>query len=144
MSKKLKLILTVSIILNIIFISTGLGFFAQSMMHKRGFHKHPEWFQDMRPETRELFKTQMHESRSTFKDNIQHIRSLRQDMANIIGAQAFDEDAFRSKAKEIEDIKEGLSANKIENTISLIKEMSQEERMAFSKGFIKEKMSSRR
>ncbi len=124
MTKNLKIIFTVSLLLNIILIGILGGF-----VYKRIHH---DWFYGGRtefdPETRHMAAKVMRKVRGDVRGEVLKIRVTRSKLMEILEAKRFDESAFDATAEELRKSHDKIVTKKIQATKELAAELPDEER----------------
>lgn len=129
MSKKIKFILTGSLLLNIL-----LGGIITGHCYKRWAH-HP-WNsvkQDMAPESRNHIARTFQGAFREIRPIGDEARKARADLVKILSAEDFDEKAFDEGVAKLLDAGERITALKIKATKDIANELSAEERGKMAK-----------
>lgn len=129
MKKSFKLVLTISILLNILFI----GFFFGKVSNQ--MHPLPpraEWkaerAEELPHEKRSEFKKFVNENNDRRREKFQQARKLRDELVSIMEAPEFDEQSFRSTSAQLDEIFSNAKNEMLEETIALAKKFNQQER----------------
>ncbi|MGH1457161.1 MAG: hypothetical protein ACRBDI_10300 [Alphaproteobacteria bacterium] len=130
MSKALKLIFTLSILLNIAFAGLIAGHSVKKMNRWSEVHA------DLSPETRELMRDVYKEKRSVIKVNMKLAAEKKQNLAYIFSSPEFDEGKFRSAVDDWKAFNAGVIDSKFETMSSVASKLSQDERVVLSKRFV--------
>ena len=129
MSKNIKILLSVSLLLNVLVIGAGAG-----MVYKKwSEHSWASARQDLEPETRNLVGR-------TFQSAFRDIRPLgnkarraRADMVKILSAKEFDAEKFDLVAQRLSKLSRQIRDKKIEATKAIALQLSAEERRKMAK-----------
>lgn len=126
MSKNIKIIFTLSFLLNIILVGVVLG----GVYKKRSFHVNH--LAEVSPQTREIFKKHISKNRSEMQKHFEQLKGHKQDIKNIIIAEKFDEQAYSDKMDQILAIKNTMVTQKAKTLGQTLSKLSQEERKEMS------------
>jgi len=125
MSKKMKVIFTISIILNVLFIGLMVG-------HFQKMKKHADWHQvkeTLAPETRDIlkdtFKDRWKDMRAAFKE----MRENKQAMKDVLTAEDFDPTAYDAVAEKMIEFNGTFMQGRIEAIKEVFAKLPQEERL---------------
>jgi len=122
MSKNIKIIFTLSFLLNIILVGIILG----------GIYKpkRSNYFDkaSVSSEVREVFKKNMHQNREEMRNSFKEIKAYKDELKAIIIAEKFDEVAYSNTMKKIRDVKNLMSESKAQSLGKTLSTLSQEER----------------
>lgn len=125
MSKKMKVIFTLSFLLNILAVGVLLG----------GAYKmksnHPP-LGSISEATREILKKNIQADRAEMRRNFRQMQAYKKELRDVIGAEEFDRKIFNAKVNQILAVKGKISARKVETLGKTLSELSQEDRKAFS------------
>lgn len=117
MTSNIKLIFTVSLLLNVLFAGAAAGL-AYQRWSTPDWHKVKE---DLSPEAREIVSGSFQKSREDMRVFIDEARAKKQEIMTILSAEPFDAAAFDQAMAELVGIKNEITARKIQ----AMKEMSQ-------------------
>lgn len=137
MSKSIKIIFTISIVLNVLL----LGAMAGQTFHKLGDRKDrlERMTQEMSPEGRHVVAKTMQKAFRDGRDKMRSMRQSKQDVKDILGAEEFDAEAFESAASKMQEMMIKAGDRRIQVTKELAEQLSQEDRKQlaghFAKGF---------
>lgn len=126
MSKKVKIIFTLSFLLNLVLF--GVLFGGMYKMH----HWRDSMSMNMSEHTRVVFKENMSVNREAMRDDFQKMKQYKDELEVIISAESFDAAAYALKMSQIKEIKDNIFERKqatLQNTLS---NLSQQEREDFS------------
>lgn len=124
MSKTLKIIFTVSIILNVL-LSGAVG----GVIYKEWrYHPWHEIKKELSPEAKNLVARSFQQGRREAGPSIREAMSDRRELVKILEAKEFDAEKFQAKAEELQKIQGKLTDIKIEATLELARELSYEDR----------------
>ncbi|MEM6780521.1 MAG: periplasmic heavy metal sensor [Pseudomonadota bacterium] len=133
MSRTLKIIFTVSIILNIVLITAAVGYVHKRMQYGYGADK----YQELSEEGRTLIQENFKERRKTMRPVFNDVRKAKAEMEAVLSADIFDEQAYDAAAKNLLDVRDGMSRSMSENAKTFLKELSVEDRKAMAKQMTK-------
>ncbi len=134
MSKKIKIIFTLSFLLNIILVGILLG--GSYKMQK----KHHSFPKD--PHIQEVMKSNMKKNKVHMVENFKKIRGYRDELKSIIIAEDFNQEAFEVKMSQILAVKNVISGRKVQTLGNTLSELSLEERKEFS-GFVLSRLTDK-
>ncbi len=131
----MKIIFTVSVILNVLLLGAAGG-----LAYKHGSDKpYHAIHADMSPEGRNVVARAMQNAFRDGREVMQEARAIKKDIRAILTAPEFDAQAFDAKAEELHDIMSAMGHKRIDVTKDLAAQLSQEDRKVlaekFSKGF---------
>lgn len=132
--KKTKVILTVSLLVNVLLMGT-IGGMAYKMSEgmRADFHAMRE---SLAPETRDLMKKTFMEKRKKIFAMKKEVRQRKNHLEEVMGAENFDPVVFDLAAKEFIDLNYKMSLDKIETTRELSEKLPQAEREKLAKFFV--------
>lgn len=135
MSKKMKIIFTLSVVLNVLLI----GLVAGKAVHSfRGHHDPVEKIaKDMSPEGRHIVARTMQNAFREGRDKMKEMRKTKDEMKKIITADEFDPDAFEAQAEKMHGMFAEMGQKRIEVTKELASQLSKEDRVKLAEGFAK-------
>lgn len=126
MTKTVKIIFTMSLVLNVLLLGGGIG----ALVH------HPErageWKkvkESLSPETRDLMKATFKKSKGEVFPLFKEVRKKKQEMKNVIMAEEFDPDVYDELATELKSIKGPLLDHKLEIIKGVLSQLPQDERV---------------
>ena len=133
MSKKFKIILTVSVVLNLLFAGAGVA-----MMHKKLSHfKPPEEVANLSPESRNIVARNFQEARKDIKNSFKKSKQTRRDIVEILRAKEFDAQAYAAAVQSLKDTQGQIIERKMQMLKELSAELPLEDRAKISDRFIK-------
>lgn len=130
MSKILKVIFTVSVLLNIAFVGVLSGHYAKKMKKWDSFHS------DLAPETVSLLKQTFADHKDQMRENRKKTRQKMSTITEILNAEHFDENAFRDAVRDWSGLHNEITKQKTEVMVGLVNRLSVEERRKVSKRFV--------
>lgn len=124
MSKKIKIIFTLSFLLNILVLGVLLG----------GAYKMKNWHDpsSFSESTREVMRENIRMNRADMRQDFNKIREYKKDLKHIMTAEKFDKIAFEEKINQVFEIKNVISQRKAQTLSKTLSQLPQEERKAFS------------
>ena len=138
MSKKMKVLFTISIILNVLFIGLMVG-------HFQKMKKHADWDQvkeTLAPETRDIlkdtFKDKWKDMRAAFKE----MRENKQAMKDVLTAEDFDPVAYDAVAEKMIEFNGTFMQGRIDTIKKIFAKLPKEERVKLADHTI-EKLTGR-
>ena len=144
MSNKIKILLTVSIVLNFFFIGIFIGQFSED------FTKHKRWKDNIEknvdklpPEKAELVKKTMWSLHSKTRETKKEIRKTRKNIAKIIQSPEFSETEFDSEIQKLHKLQGQIMSEFAEATKGLASKFRQEERKVIAEILQKKHRRSR-
>lgn len=133
MSKKIKFLLTISIILNFLFVGLLIGSYSKFFFHHWGMKHHfSEVAEKLPPEKQELVKKKMNELRNTHKEKKREIRKTRKEIAEILKAPEFNQQLYDQKISEMHNLYRGKAVYMAETIKELAVQLTPEERKALA------------
>ena len=124
MKRYIKILLTGSVMLNIVFIG-GIGGHAYKQWSQHPWH---EVKQELSPETRNVVGRTFQSTFREIRPLGQKARKTRAEILKIFTAEEFDEEAFDKAAIKMTDTRAKMSALKIQATKNVAMKLSYEER----------------
>ena len=125
--KKKCIILTISVVLNILLIGVVVGHLSNKSLTDR-----PELSDEGRGIMKETFKNKRGEIKKIVKD----VKAKKQMLKDIVAAEEFDEKAYDEAAKIVVETSCNVSAHKLETFKGLMKQLSQEDRVKVADFFL--------
>lgn len=92
MNRTMKIIFTLSVVLNVMLIGALGGFFYKRMTHMP--HHDPALRESLDPQTRHLMARQFRAHKEEIGENIKAMRVVRQDIMTVMSAEEFDRAAY--------------------------------------------------
>lgn len=135
MSRKYKIILTVSIILNVLLLGMTGGMMYKKWQWKRS---NIEIVQaDFSPEARNLIARHFQEARNEMKDEFGKSRQRRKKLVDLLRAENFDQDEYDRTVEQMRDTQNELLERKMEMLKDLALALPPEDRKKISPQFIR-------
>lgn len=134
MSKKMKIIFTLSVILNVLLI----GWAAGEAVHK--FRKHDpvqKIARDMSPEGRHIVAKTMQSAFREGRGKMRDMRKAKKEIKQILTAEEFDAEAFEIAAEKMHAMFAEMGKKRVEVTKQLAMQLSKEDRETLADGFSK-------
>lgn len=124
MSKKIKILFTLSILANLLLI----GFLAGHELKQ--FHEKPwdELAREASPETAELIHNTFRDGWKDFGPLVKEARAVKARMVEVLSAEKLDPKAFDTVINDMKVVKDKMSALRINNLKKISEQVSQEER----------------
>jgi len=129
MSKRMRILFTVSVIANVLLLGLLAG------MAARNYYEHP-WHKTRReltPETRHLLARAFQHTHREIKPLIEEAHKTREVLVETIAADNFDDAKFKRLAKEMNDLQDEIGRKKADGMLDLIHDLSDEDRKKFSR-----------
>jgi uncharacterized membrane protein len=126
MSKRMKVIFTLSLLANIIFAGVGIGLFYK-------FCKDIPIAGDMSPEARSFVARTFQEGKEEVKPLFKDIKSQRAKVESIIMAEQFDKAAYDREVDAMLDVRDQISRHRAEVMGKALAQLSLEDRQKFAK-----------
>jgi len=133
MSRKIKILVLGSLLLNVLLIGVSLGHVSHRLGNDR-FNRRPvpEFVAQLPEDKEKLFFETMERVRSENRDIYRQIKEARERSISILTAPEFDEDAYQAEIGKLHELY-GLMKQRLANaTIGLAKQFNQEERKALA------------
>lgn len=138
MSKKIKIILSLSIILNVLLIGLVAGHVIKRASHHRAPHQALEQIADTFPaEKRDMVQSVMKDMREQKREQHKALREAREKLMDIFTAAEFDPEAFQQAAKSLHDQHGARGQQMTDAFTKLGQSLNQEERQALAKAMRK-------
>ena len=146
MSKKMKILIFSSLLLNVLLAGVVIGDVSHRF-HKEYFvRKSVEEFASKLPKNKAaLFLETVERVHMNNQDEYNQIRKIRKEAMKLLSAPEFDESAYRFQVEKILELRRHMKQRLADATIELAKQFNQEERSAFAqhlKQFTRHKKSS--
>lgn len=125
-SKNLKIIFTISILLNVAFIGVFIG---GSFKMRHHFSNQIE---NLSPEAQHLIKRTMQENRNERRQNFRAMRNAHDDVQDAIQAQEFDEDLFLEKMENMARLRDSGFEKRVKSAAEILKQLDYEDRKNLS------------
>ena len=130
MKKTIKIIFTLSLLLNIALIGVVLG----------GVYKRHKWHQppiELSEKSQKILKDNFQQSRMQMKESFDQIRADSRELQNIITAETFDREAYNEVVSKILENKDALAHAKADSMGDVLSRLSAEERQKISKRLVR-------
>lgn len=129
MNNKIKIALTVSIILNFLFAGLLIGNVSKSFLHDKSDHSSfMEMTEKLPPEKQKLFMERIETLKEEHKKVKQDIRNTKKEIADILRAPGFDEQLYEMKISEMHNLYRGKAKNMANTIKELAVQFTPEER----------------
>ncbi len=128
MSRTLKVIFTVSILLNILLIGAGVGWYHKKSQWPGGYER-PK----ISDESREAIRSSFRQARSEMKPIFEEMRAAKAGMEEVLSAPEFDEVAYDAAAKKLLDTRDKLSKAMANNAKNFLEDLPPEDRKAMAR-----------
>jgi uncharacterized membrane protein len=128
MSKKTKILFTVSILLNVLLIGAHVGMMVKMRRDNPWHYAH----ENLSPETQNLVAREFQEARREMGDNMRAFHQARKDLTGILKKDKLDEDAYGEALKRMQDAQQKMTLRKIEMMKDLMAQLPPEEREKLS------------
>lgn len=130
MTKTLKVIFTISVLLNIAFVGLVSGHYAKKMKKWEAFHS------ELAPETHELIKATLKNKRDIIRQKKKTEREKLAVISGVLNAEAFDEVKFKDAIEDWREFQNGVIDGKTDTMIRIASQLPQAERQKLSKRFV--------
>lgn len=130
MSRTLKIIFTLSILLNIALLAAGGGMIHKKM--KYGYGPERDMRSELSDESRELIRSTFRGAREEFKPKFEEMSEAKARMEGILKAETFDEQAYNNAAKELRDLEYEMSEMKAEKAKDFLTVLPIDDRKAMA------------
>ena len=144
MSKGLKIVFIISIILNVLFIGLTIGHFSKRAAHWGKMRADMEETIGALPEEKQkMIMSAMRELRRETRGAKREVGRVRKELVDTLTAESFDREKFMRQANELHDLHGVLALDLAKTVAELAENLNQEERKALSQ-FIRELRKHRR
>jgi uncharacterized membrane protein len=126
MSKRMKILFTISMVLNIVLIGVVAG--SAYSMHHHWDRKFERKFGHFSPEVKARIKDAFSDSRDEFHAFLTQAKEAREEMKDILNADPFDEAAYDAATEQLNQARLGMMQLKADKTKDIVKSLSVEER----------------
>jgi uncharacterized membrane protein len=127
MSKKVKILVVASVVLNVLLAGVIIGHMTQ-MGRWSGFRQDRALAAKLPPEKYKRFTEVMGGARSECKQIRKQIRETREQTLGILMASEFDEPSFQREVAKLRDLRGQVSERMADATLQLAREFDPEER----------------
>lgn len=131
MRKTLKIIFTVSLLLNLVLIGVGAG---AAYKMRANFALSP---QPVSTEVRQKLKRSMKENRAEMRPLFKQMKENKKELRTILTAEEFDASAYRKSMENILDVKDKVARQRAVSMEKVLAELSPSERQKISERFLK-------
>jgi uncharacterized membrane protein len=129
MSKRLKILVFVSLIINILLIGVVIGHFSTRYFVKKHFKGHfPEISTELSAEKQEMLTDAMIKHHTESRDTKRKIRRVREEIVKILTAPEFNEQLYDKKVAELHDLHGQMAKGLAEATKKLAVKFTPAER----------------
>lgn len=125
MNQRIKIIFTVSVLLNVVLIGLAAGY-AYKSWAAHPWHKVKE---QLEPETRHIVGRNFQGAFRDIRPLGDKARKVRAELIKILSADEFDEEAFEREAKKLQGLRGDMVDIKIETVKKLSRELGIDERV---------------
>lgn len=135
MSKKMKIIFTLSVLLNVLLV----GWAAGEAIHKFNKHNPAEKIaRDMSPEGRHIVAKTMQNAFREGRGKMRDMRKTKDEIKKILTAEEFDPEAFEVAAEKMHKMFSEMGQKRTAVTKELAGQLSQADREKLAEGFSKD------
>lgn len=136
MGNKLKLILFISIALNLLLVGLIIGYSTRGWVrHRDHYRPPPEVVQKLSPEKAEMFSKAMRSLHHKNRKTARKIRQVRHEVVEILTAPQFDAKAYQAKAEELHQLHGKMKGQLTETVMEVASQLDQADRQALA-GFL--------
>lgn len=135
MSKTLKIIFTLSLLLNLVLVGTGIGY-SHKYMRKMPLH-FSEMKKDISPEAQAVMKTHFDEGKEEFITMMREARQKKKVISNILQAREFDEQAYDTAVADMLETKARIEARKAERMKQMFTSLPSADRQKMAQNYAK-------
>ena len=128
--KKVKIVLTISLLLNVLLLSMLGGQAYRSEKREGRWH---EWRESLAPETRDAMKSAFKGKKDDIKAIMDETREKMTALEEVIGAEEFDVDAYNRAAFSVQELGARVSMHRLSTFRDLLADLPQEERQKIAK-----------
>ena len=126
MSRRLKILFTISILLNLLLIGSHVG---MAVKHHYG---HARVYADLSPETQSLVARAFQAAREEMSKTHGEFKKVRGDIDKILSTKEFDKEAYTEALTRMQDVQQKMTAQKIKIIADLMAEVPPQERQTLS------------
>ena len=145
MSNRIKAVLTVSLVLNVLFIGILIGFFSGDFKEHRKMRADMHRSIDNLPEEKaKLVKKTMRNLHKDTKETRKQVRKTRKNINQIISATEFDVSAYDAEIKKLQDLHAEIMDKLGNSTKELAVQLEQDERKVIAELLEKRTFKHRR
>lgn len=135
MSRRFKIILTISVCLNLMLLGVLGGMFYKKLQWRRGAVAIAQ--ADFSPEGRNVVARNFRAAHRDMGDKFQQSRAKRKALVEMLKQEDFDEQAYERNVQELKTIQNDLMGRKMEMLKKLALELPPEDRQKITAKFIK-------
>lgn len=128
MSKRIKILFTISVMLNVLLIGAHVGMTLERWQSSPWYRA----YEDLKPETQNLVARSFQEAKKDMKANMEEFREARKDLTSILEAEVLDEDAYAAALERMEKAQDKMMLHKIEMMKGVMAQLPPEERERLS------------
>ena len=132
MTKTMKIIFTLSILINLVLVGVVSG-----SLYKRHKKHAPPIPKELSTEIRAKLEGNIKESRGKMREQFKELKQSHEVLQRIVTAEQFDIDAYNESVNKILDAKDEISKQKAEMMGNILSELSLEERKKISEKLVK-------
>ncbi|MFA5592666.1 MAG: hypothetical protein WC989_05075 [Micavibrio sp.] len=129
MSRRMKIIFTVSLLLNIVFAAAGAGLFFN-------FTRELPIPPHISPEARHFIARTYQEGREEIRPLIESVKTQRAAVEKIVTAEEFDAEAYRDAARKMLDTRAQISSKRAEIMGRALEDLPAEDRREFARNIM--------
>lgn len=131
MTRTTKIILTVSILLNLLLSGALAGYAVKAYQHRPEYNK--PFYKALSPEGQLLLDKVFQQARSEMKENFKEVRSLRHEIMTLLMAEKFDVEAFDTLTSEMMTMHVAMMKARMEAHKNLAQDLSTADRQQLAK-----------
>jgi len=124
MSKKIRILITVSIVLNVIFLGFAVGAVYRHMDNKPW----RELRSELAPETKHLMARQFEKNHTELETVVKRAKSQKEKLIEMLTAENFDRARFEREAKRLHGYQSQIRERKLESLAELADQLPMTER----------------
>lgn len=144
MSKGIKIILVVSVIINILFIGIIIGHFSKRAEHWGKMRSQMnETIGTLPEDKKDMIESAMRNLRRETRGTHKQLEKKRIELLQILTAKQFDKDKFENEVKQLHNLHGDMAFEMADTVSKLAENLNQQERIALSE-FIEEMRKHRR
>jgi uncharacterized membrane protein len=128
MSKKMKMMVISSLLLNALLIGVIIGNWSHRFGREHFIGRHAELISKLPQEKAELFLKTVERAHLNNRNIYHRIREVRKEAMKILAAPEFDEAAYRLELKKLHELGDLMMQGLANATIELARQFSQKER----------------
>lgn len=132
MSKKIRLLFTISVLLNVLLLGVSGGLVIKNSYHRPSWDKVKE---GLSPETRNLMAREFQKAHRDMKPLGEEARKARKDVMNALSRKEFSESEFDTAMERLQKAQKNIMEKKIEATKALAAELPVGERKKLAEHF---------